>query len=62
MRKMTIIRTPRGNYIPKHDADLPMFKHCCEGMIEVSGHAWPNFTGIFIAHGIALEYIVEDAV
>lgn len=54
---MLIIKSKNSNgYLPRHDADLPMFRHCCEGMIEV----WDihYFMPIFSAHNI--QVMIQD--
>lgn len=42
-----------GSFLPRHDKDLPMFKHCCEGMIEVKNIQ--QYEPIFLAHNIVLS-------
>lgn len=45
-----------GRYLPKHDVDLPMFRHCCNGYIEVQEIA--DYLPIFIAHNI--QIMIQD--
>lgn len=54
---MLIVRskTSRG-YLPRHEADLPMFRHCCNGYIEVREIA--DFIPVFNAHGI--QVMIQD--
>jgi hypothetical protein len=54
---MLVIRskTSRG-YLPRHDADLPMFRHCCEGMIEVKDIHF--YMPVFNAHDI--QVMIQD--
>ena len=52
---MLIIRQSRG-YLPKYNSDLPMFRHCCEGMIEVKDiNFW---LPVFEAHSI--QIMIQD--
>lgn len=43
-------------YKPKHEIDLPMFQHCCEGMIEVRDIAF--YLGVFSNHNI--QIMIQD--
>ena len=45
-----------GNYLPRHDIDLPMFRHCCEGMIEVRSIV--DFLPVFYFHDI--QVMIQD--
>lgn len=58
MRKMIIIKTgDRGWYRPENAEDWELFKHCCEGFIEVRGIA--KYRDVFTAHSITIEIINE---
>ena len=56
---MEIIRNKSGNYLPKNDRDVPMFKHCCGGSIEVNNWCWDQCVPVLHAHGISVEVIDE---
>jgi hypothetical protein len=43
----------RGFYLPEHEQDLPMFRHICEGAIEVRDIEF--YRPVFEAHNIAME-------
>lgn len=54
---MLIVKSKQsGGYLPRHDIDLPMFRHCCEGMIEVKDIHF--FMPVFNAHGI--QIMIQD--
>ena len=54
---MLISRTKeRGWFKPTHEIDLPMFRHCCEGMIEVADLNF--YLPVFAAHGI--QIMIQD--
>ncbi len=54
---MIIIKSKQsGGYIPRHDADIPMFRHCCNGYMEVRTIA--DFIPVFNAHGI--QVMIQD--
>lgn len=44
------------NYLPVHDVDLPMFRHICEGMIEVKDIHF--YMPVFAAHDI--QVMIQD--
>lgn len=55
---MLIVKSEeRGWYKPRHDIDLPMFKHCCEGFIEVKEIA--DYLPVFANHDI--QIMIQDA-
>ena len=43
-------------YSPRHEIDLPMFRHCCEGMIGVRDINF--FMPVFTAHNI--QIMIQD--
>lgn len=45
-----------GGYLPRHDVDVPMFQHCCNGYTEVREIA--EFLPVFGAHGI--QVMIQD--
>lgn len=56
---MLIVRGKKSRgYLPRHDVDLPMFKHCCNGYMEVREIA--DFIPVFNAHGIQLR--IQDEI
>ena len=54
---MIIIKTLRGSYLPKSDKDLAVFKHCCNGSIEVAKQDFGFFVPLFAIHKVKI--IVE---
>jgi hypothetical protein len=54
---MLIVKSRQSNgYLPQHDIDLPMFKHCTGGFIEVRDIY--EFMPVFNAHGI--QVMIQD--
>lgn len=54
---MLIIKGKKfGGYYPEHDIDLPMFKHCCDGFMEVKDIH--KYIPIFAAH--AIDIMIQD--
>jgi len=55
---MMLIRKTKekGWYKPAHEADMPMFEHCCGGFIEVRSIA--DYILVFAAHGI--QIMIQD--
>ncbi len=54
---MLVIKSKTSHgFLPRHDTDLPMFRHCCEGMIEVKDISF--FLPVFNAHGI--QILIQD--
>jgi hypothetical protein len=54
---MLIVKSKeRGWYKPRHDVDLPLFMHCCEGSIEVRDIG--GYLPVFANHGIQL--MIQD--
>lgn len=57
MRVMPIVKSKTsGNYLPLNDVDLPLFRHLCEGMIEVKDIAF--YAPVFEIHDVA--YWIAD--
>lgn len=48
-----IVNKSTGHFLPRHDKDLIMFRHCCEGMIKVRNIR--QFEPVFLAHNIVLS-------
>jgi len=53
---MMLILKGKYGYLPKHDVDVPMFKHCVGGHFEVKEIA--DYIPIFNAHGV--QIIIQD--
>jgi hypothetical protein len=54
---MLVIKSKNSHgYLPAHDSDLAMFRHCCEGMIEVKDISF--WIPVFNVHGI--QVMIQD--
>ena len=53
---MILIAKAKTGFLPVHDADLPIFMHCCAGMIEVKDISF--WMPVFAAHGI--QVMIQD--
>lgn len=58
MKTIVIIKNKKGNFLPKNDKDLPIFKHCFEGFIEVK--PWKFNENEFLLLGHGYKYIIEE--
>lgn len=55
---MKILKNKKGNYLPKHDRDVSLFRHCCDGMLEVKEWKFKEFERVFLVHNVIIE--IED--
>lgn len=55
MKMMLIIKSKTG-FLPCHDIDLPMFRHCCQDFYQVRDI--DPYISVFNAHGIQL--MIQD--
>lgn len=61
MKAMLLTKDKNGRVVPEDDGDLPMFSHCCNGMIAVNTkYFYENkFIKIIEAHGFDVTYMPE---
>lgn len=56
---MIIIKNKAGNYLPKNNEDVPIFRHCFDGRYEVNAQEFYKNEFLLTIHGYNYELECE---